>query len=302
MTNWLLLLFLAALWSPSFLLIKIGLEDFPPLTLATTRVLVAAVILYAVLRARGQEFPRRWSIWRKFLVMGFFSNAFPFAMFSLGELYADSGLAAILNGTTPIFTVVLAHLFIGDERLTPQKVSGVLLGFGGILFLFLPELRRGFQGQNVVLGLTAFTLAAASYGVAMVYVRRNLRGLPPLVAPTTQLTVAAAYLLPVALLLERPFDLSPGLPAISAVLALAVFGTAMAFVVYYQLVERVSATFLSLVTYILPPIGLLLGAVFLAERPGRNAVVGCLFIIFGLMVVNGAFRTAWRWLVQPSTA
>lgn len=295
MSNWLWLLLLATLWAPSFLFIKIGLADFPPLTLA-------AILLYLVLRAGGQNLPRSWRLWQKFLVMGFFGNALPFALFSVGELYADSGLAAILNGATPLFTVILAHFYLSDEHLTPQKLGGVLLGFAGLLLIFLPEIGGDWQRQQTLWGIAAFTLASASYGLAIVFARRNLRGLPPLLAPTVQLTVASLYLLPVALLVERPFQLTPGWPALGSVLALALFGTAAAFVVYYRLVEKASATFLSLVTYILPPAGVVLGVVVLGEKPGWNALAGCLLIIVGVMGVNGALTTAWRRLVQPSAA
>ncbi|MFQ5577603.1 MAG: DMT family transporter [Anaerolineae bacterium] len=301
MTNWLWLLVLAALWSPSFLFIKVALQDVPPLTLASARLTLAAVILYVVLRLNGQNLPKSWAVWRKFFFMGFFANALPFALFSIGELVADSGMAAILNGTTPIFTVILAHLFISDERLTAQKIGGVLVGFVGIVLLFLPQVGGGAPLKGAGgLGLLAFTIAAISYGVGIVYARHNLRGLPPLVGPTTQLMMASAYLLPVALLVERPFHLSPGMPALGSVLALAVFGTALAFIIYYRLIERASATFLSLVTYILPPAGVALGVIFLNEAPGWNALAGCFLIVLGVMVVNGVVGTVWQRLFQPA--
>ncbi|RME41738.1 MAG: EamA family transporter [Caldilineae bacterium] len=300
MSNWLWLLVLAALWSPSFLFIKLALVDVPPLTLAATRLTLAAIILVSVLHLRGERLPRRWEVWRKFFFMGFFANALPFALFSLGELVADSGMAAILNGTTPIFTVILAHFFIGDERLNMQKLGGVLIGFAGIVLLFAPEVQGNWARGGSVWGLVAFAVAAMSYGIGIVYARRNLRGLPPLVGPAAQLTMASVYLLPVALWVDRPFGIRPGLPAIGSLLALAVFGTALAFMLYYHLIERASATFLSLVTYILPPAGLLLGVIFLDESPGWQAVVGCGLIIVGVMVVNGAIGAAWQRWVQPS--
>jgi len=135
-----------------------------------------------------------------------------------------------------------------------------------------------------------------------VYARRNLRGLPPLVAPTTQLLVGGLYLLPTALVFERPFHLSPGLASLGAVLALAFFGTAVAFVLFYHLIERTSATFLSLVTYILPPAGVALGIVFLNEQPGWNALIGCVLIVVGVMVVNGVFAGLWKRWAHPVVA
>ncbi len=294
MNRWLLLLMLGLLWAPSFIFIKVGLHDIPPLTLAAGRITLAGLILYAVLRIRGGTLPTSPAIWRRFAVMGFFATALPFALFSIGEQYADSGLAAIFNGTTPIATALIAHFTISEERLTPTKLLGVLIGFAGIVTIVLPGMVGPAPGSGSVWGLLAFAVAALSYGISLVYGRKYLRGLAPLVAPSAQLAVSSALLVPAALILDPPMTALPGLPAVGSVLFLAVFGTALAYVLYYRLLESASATFTSLVTYFLPPAGVLLSIVFLGERLGWSALAGCIIIVIGLLVMNDVPGKAGR--------
>lgn len=294
LNNFMWLIFLAALWGPSFLFIKVAVGEIPPFTLVLGRVSIAALLLYLVLRLRGYNLPRLGSTWKHFAAMGFLSNAFPFILFSWGELYIDSALAAILNGTTPLFTIILAHFLIADDRLTPAKMVGVLLGFSGLVLLITPSLSDGFQATTG--GLIAVTIAAASYGLGVVYARKNLRGLPPLVAPTAQLIMATIYTAPLVLMFEQPFNMPiPSWPAIGSLLVLAIIGTGLAFVIYYRLVERTSATYLSMVTYLVPVFGVILGVLVLHERLDWQAYAGCGLILLGVMVVNGVFKLAGRW-------
>jgi drug/metabolite transporter (DMT)-like permease len=292
--NFLKLLLLAALWGPSFLFIKVAVGEIPPFTLVTGRVGIAAVLLYLVLRAQGRNLPRSGRIWRHMAVAAFFSNALPFTLFSWGEIHIDSALAAILNGTTPLFTILLAHFCTTDDRMNAVKFIGMLLGFGGLALLIGPSLVEGVQATTW--GLIAVVVAAASYGVAIVYTRQNLRGLPPLVAPTAQLTMATIYLIPLALVFEQPFSRQlPSWPALGSLVALSVIGTAIAFVVYYHLMDKITATSLSMVTYLVPVIGVWLGVTLLNEQPGWNAYAGCALILVGVMVVNGVFKGFnWR--------
>ena len=265
--NFLRLLFLACLWGPSFLFIKVAVAEIPPLTLVATRVGVAAVLLYLVLRLQGRHLPRSKELWRHFAIIGLCANALPFVLFSWGEQHVDSALAAILNGTTPLFTIILAHLSLADDRMTPVRAAGTIVGFLGVSLILSPSLLSGIQVE--VWGLLAMTTAAASYGVAIVYARKHLRGLPPLVAPTAQLAMAALYLLPLSLLLDRPGQLPwPSWPALASLLALTVMGTALGFVVYYRLQEHMGATDMSMVTYLMPVIGVALGVTVLNEQPG----------------------------------
>jgi drug/metabolite transporter (DMT)-like permease len=289
---------LALLWGPSFLFIKVAVYEVPPLTLAAVRVGIAAVLLYVVLRVQGRNLPRFGSVWKHFAVMGLVSNALPFVLFSWGEQYIDSALAAILNGATPLFTIVLAHFFTTDEDLTPNQGVGVLLGFAGLMVLMAPELAGGMQATSW--GLLAMIVASFSYGVAIVYARRNLRGLPPLVAPAAQLSMATLYLVPLSLFVERPYTLAmPSWPAIGSLFTLAAFGTALAFVIYYRIMEQASATSLSMVTYMVPIVGTVLGVVVLNEQLGWNVYAGCALILLGVMIVNGVFRlVGWQRLTN----
>ncbi|GAB4445370.1 MAG: DMT family transporter [Anaerolineae bacterium] len=292
--NFLWLLFLAALWGPSFLFIKVAVAEIPPLTLMLGRVGIAGVFLYLILRAQGRKLLPFGPIWWHLAVVALVQNAIPFVLFGWGEQYIDSGLAAILNGTTPLFTLVLAHLFTTDDRLTPTKGVGTMIGFGGLLVLIGPSLLAGVRATTW--GLLAVTLASVCYGVAIIYTRRHVRGLPPLVGPTTQLLLAALFLLPLSLLVEQPFTLPmPSWAALGSLIALSVFGTALAFVIYYLLIERVSATYVSMVTYLVPVFGVILGVVVLGETLSWNAYLGCALILLGVMIVNGVFRAvSWQ--------
>ena len=294
--NLLWLFVLAALWGPSFLFIKIAVHEIPPLTMVVGRVGIAALILIIILRLQGRRLPKLGPVWIHFAVMGLVQNALPFTLFNWGEQYIDSALAAISNGATPLFTILFAHIFVSDDRITPGKMVGVLVGFGGLIVLIAPSLTGGMEATSW--GLIAVVVASISYGVAMVYSRLNLRGMPPLVAPTAQLTVATLYMIPLSLLIERPYTLPmPSLAAAGSLFVLAAFGTALAFVIYYRLIEQANASFVSMVTYVIPVFGVFLGVVVLNETLTWNAYVGCALILAGVMVVNGVFQSL-PWL-QP---
>ena len=287
------LLFLALLWGPSFLFIKVAVAEIPPVTMVLIRVGLGGLLLYGMLRLQNGRLPRDRQVWKHLAIIGLIHNAIPFVLFSWGEQYIDSALASILNGTTPLFTIFLAHFFTESDRLTRPKMVGAAIGFGGLILLSLPSLGDGLL--TTTLGLLALTVASIMYAVAIVYTRNNLRGLPRLVAPTGQMLMATIYLLPVALLVERPFSLPmPSLTSWGAVLMLAVFGTAIAFWVYYQLMEIADPSYVSLVTYLIPVVGVVLGIVVLNEQLTWHSYAGCGLILFGVMIINGLFRRRAR--------
>lgn len=287
--NFLWVLLLAAIWGPSFLFIKVAVQDIPPFTLVMGRVGLASLVLYLFLRWQGGDLPPLGRVWGHFAFMGLFANALPFVLFSWGELYVDSALASILNGTTPIFTVVLVHFLVADERMTPLKLVGTLLGFGGLILLVMPSLLAGVQAET--LGLLAMALAAVCYAITIIYARQKMRGMPPLVAPTAQLMMAALFMLPLSFLVDKPYTLAlPGWQAWGGFLGLSLLGTAVAFVVYYRALEKMSATELSMVTYIIPIFGIALGVIILGETLSWNTYLGFAFILLGVMIVNGVFR------------
>jgi len=188
---------------------------------------------------------------------------------------------------------------VTDDRITAPKLGGILLGFGGLSLLMAPALvKDGLQATTW--GLIAISIAAASYGVGMVYARNHLRGLPPLVAPTAQLGVATLYMLPLSLFFERPFSLPlPSWPALASLFSLSFLGTTLAFIIYYHLLEKTSATYLSMVTYLIPVIGVVLGVAVLNEQLSWNVYLGCALILVGVMIVNGVFRfITWRRLTE----
>lgn len=284
--RWVLLGTLALLWGPSFLVIKIGLEDIPPITLAAARVAIAAVVLYGLVRLSGARMPRDAGFWKRFTVMGIIANVVPFSLLMLGETVAPSSIAAIFNGFAPVVTVIVAHLVIPEERITPLTSIGILLGFAGILLLFLPTAMEGVEGNDVLLGMLAFTGMSIGYGVSVVYSRVKLRGRPRYVGPTAQLASASLFLIPIALLAEGSRLHIPNLDSTLALLWLALVATALAYVVYYALLEIAGATFLSLVTFLIPPIGVLLGVLLLGETLEWNAILGCGLILGGVGFVR----------------
>lgn len=294
--NIFLMVLLAALWGPSFVFIKVAVESISPFTLVLGRVGLAALLLYGVLRWQNGRLPRSWQTWKHLTVVALCHNAIPFILFAWGEQYVASNIASILNGTIPLFTILLAHFVIHDDRLTLAKIVGVLIGFVGIVVLLLPT----FSSQIVapVWGVLGITLACFLYAVAIVYSRNHLRGLPPLVAPTGQMIVASLALLPFVLLVDRPWTaVWPSWPSLLSVVGLAVLGTALAFMVYYRLLEQASATHVSMVTYIMPLFGIILGAIFLDESLTVEMALGTGLILIGVFIVNGFFdalRQRWR--------
>jgi drug/metabolite transporter (DMT)-like permease len=263
---------------------------------------MAAGILYLVLRAQGHKLPKFGPIWIHFTGVGLLYNALPYVLLSWGQQHIDSGIAAIMIGTVPIFTMILAHLFTSSERLTATKIIGVLVGFGGLLLLVAPALLEGVKATTW--GLLAALAAAASYGGALVYAQQKLRGLTPLVGPTAQLATATVFLIPVALFVERSYTLPmPSWSAAGALLLLTILSTALAFVLYYRLMEFTGATTLSMVTYMIPIVATILGVVVLNEELGWHAYAAGVLIILGVMTVNGLFQTVrWRRLAHAATS
>jgi drug/metabolite transporter (DMT)-like permease len=283
-TSLILLLVLGALWGSSYLFIKVGVGEVPPLTLVGGRLLLSTVLLWILLLASGQPVPRRRAQWGTYAVVGFLSGVLPYTLVAWGEQYISSSLAALLQSTMPMFTVVLAHFLGSGERLTGIKILGVITGFVGVGILLLPDLRQGVQTN--VLGQLAVVGSSASYAASTVFARSRMRGQPPLVSTTGQITMALVFTLPLSLLIDRPFDLSPSWAAVGAWIGLAILGTVLAYVIYYALIDRESATFVSTVTYIIPISGLILGALVLGETLSLNLFLSLALILVGVLLVR----------------
>jgi drug/metabolite transporter (DMT)-like permease len=282
--NLLLLLALGAIWGSSYLFIKVAVAEVPVLTLVGGRLLVSAVVLWGLLPILGHSIPRKRSLWGAYAVMGFFSGTLPYALIAWGEQTISSGLAALLQATMPIFTVIMAHFLAADERMTLRRLLGVIVGFAGVGILIVPDLREGVQAN--VLGQLAVVASSMSYAGATIFARSHLRGQPPLVSTMGQLTMGAVFTLPVALVVDRPSGLSPSLPAMGSWLALTLLGTVVAYVIYYSLIERTSATFVSTVTYIIPVFGLILGALVLGEALTGLLLGSLVLILLGVLLVR----------------
>ncbi|MBL4756742.1 MAG: DMT family transporter [Rhizobiales bacterium] len=290
--QWGMLTLLALLWGGSFFLAEIALNDVPPFTLVFCRVFLAALTLHIIVFASGKRMPGNSKIWIAFLGMGLLNNAIPFSLIFWGQTSITGGLASILNATTPLWTVLLAQFLTRDERMTPNKLVGVLIGFGGVALMLGPGL-LGALGSNI-LAQAAILMAALSYGFAGIFGRR-FQSIPPIMTATGQLTCSTILMLPVVAYMESPWQLDmPGLSPILAILFLAFFSTAFAYILFFKLLASAGAINLSLATFLVPVSAIVLGGLFLAETLTRNQVTGMLLIGLGLITIDGRLP---RWVL-----
>jgi drug/metabolite transporter (DMT)-like permease len=291
-TDWLLLVALSLLWGGSFFFAKIAVLELPPLTVAFGRVAIAATILIALARATGVALPVRLGDWRPYAIMGLLNNALPFGLIFWGQTHIPSGLAAILNATTPLFTVLVAHWATADEKLNPARLAGIAAGLTGVIIMVGPdmlcELGADALGQLACLG------AALSYAFAGVYGRR-FRGEPPIRVATSQLVASTLILAPVAFIIDRPWTLMPpSLTALAALVALATFSTAIGYLLYFRILARAGATNLLLVTFLIPVSAILLGSLILGEQLAVRHVAGMIAIAIGLAAIDGRVMRLYR--------
>ncbi len=282
--DWLLLVTLSVLWGGSFFFSEVALAELGPFTVVLGRVGFAALALLAFVYLTGRRLPAAPGLWGAFLVMGALNNVIPFSLIVWGQVTIDSGLASILNATTPLFTVVLAHILTCDERMTRGRALGVVLGLGGVAVLVGPGVLGALGAQG--LAQLAVLVAAFSYACAGIYGRR-FKALPPAVAAAGMVTASAVMTLPIALVVERPWEMSPGALTWGAVLGLALLSTALAYVIYFRILAAAGATNLLLVTFLIPVSALTLGIVVLGERPDTAAFAGMALIFAGLAAVDG---------------
>jgi drug/metabolite transporter (DMT)-like permease len=284
--EWIALLALSMLWGGSFFFYKVLVAELPPFTVVLGRVGIAALALHLLLLARRDPLRLAPRMLGPFLILGLLNNVIPFSLIAFGEIRITSGSAAILNATTPIFTILVAHLLTSDEKLTVAKGLGVLCGFLGVAVLIGPEALSGLGGGDL-LGDASCLLAALVYGLAAIYGRR-FKGIPPLKIATAQVTAATVILLPLAALVDRPWNLPMPSPAAwSALLAIALLSTALAYLLYFRILAVAGATNLVLVTFLLPASALALGALLLGEAVTRQALAGMALIGLGLAAIDG---------------
>ena len=263
-----MLFLLGLIWGASFMFIKVALPTVPPFTIVFVRTALAGLVLYVVVRRRGLKMPPLGAIWGSFLIMGLFNGAIPYSLINWGEIHIEAGLGAIFNSLMPLFTVIFAHFATSDERFSRRKLAGVALGLAGVVLLMGPSVLKGLGSH--VLGQLAVAGAAASYAVAAIYGKRLGKD-TPFVLATGQMAAGALLIAPFMIVVDKPWTLSPDMPAIFCLLLLAVTNTALAYVLYYKLLAQMGATRLSLVTYIIPISGVFWGWLVLGERLGWTA-------------------------------
>ncbi|MCA0317948.1 MAG: DMT family transporter [Proteobacteria bacterium] len=285
--EWALLLALSVLWGGSFFFVRVALDGLPPLTLVLARVGIGGIVLLAVLKAMGQAIPRRREVWATLAVMALLNNLIPFSLIFWGQTAIPAGLAAILNATTPLFTVIVMHLFTADEKATPPKVAGVLTGFAGVVVLVGPAAFGALDTPLWALG--ACLAAAVSYAFSGLWGRRfKPLGLTPVFTAWGQLTVTTLAMLPIVAIVDRPWTLAmPGWPSILAVLGLAVLSTALAYIIFFRILASAGPTNLLLVTFLIPVSAILLSSLFLGERLAWTHFAGMALIGLGLAAIDG---------------
>jgi len=286
-SDWALLGLLSVIWGGSFLFVGVAGKELPPLIIVALRVLLAAVALQIVLRVMGPRLPRGRQAWATFFGMGLLNNVIPFSLIVWGQSHIASGLASILNATTPLFTVIVAHYFTTDEKLTGSRLGGVIVGFIGVAVMIGSAALAAFNTN--VLAQLAILGAALSYGFSGVFGRRfKTLGIPPLAAATGQVTASSCMLLPVSLIVDKPWTLAmPSNATILSLLALALVSTAFAYLIFFRLLARVGATNAGLVTFLIPVSAILFGVLLLGETLEWRPMAGMALIAAGLMLIDG---------------
>ncbi len=305
---WLVFGALSAAWGSSFLFIKIGLEEgLPPLTLVTFRLLIAVAFLSIVLRLTRGRLPRQRATIYRLAALGLINVAIPFGLITWGELWIPSALASILNGLVPLFTIVIAAVLLRDEPITANRLAGLVIGFVGAALLLSPQLATAdptVDSTMMLLGELAVVVASLSYAFAAVYIRRTISGKPlvddpirgprpltPVETALPQCVSALAIIGVMALVFERPdgaFVVPPTLPAWFAVGWLGIIGSGIAYLLFFRLISAWGATRTTLVTYVMPVVGIVLGVLVLGERLDAAEVIGAGLVIGGLVLANSS--------------
>lgn len=306
--TWAMFLTLAVIWGSSFMWIRFALDEgAAPMAIVSMRTLFAGLLLVVVLVARGGRLPLRWNLWKRMIFLGATNIVVPFALIAWGQQYIPSGMASILNAMVPLFTIVFAAVALADEHITAGKLAGLAIGFVGVIVLALPSLEAASADQDAwlaVMGMLAVAGASLFYGIASVYTRRRVTGMPIIEQPDGTVraplpveislgsTVSALVMITVAaLIFERPEGGLLMVPASAvgwvALIWLGVLGTGLAYLIFFRLIERWGATRTTLVTYVIPVVAIVLGFLFLDERLRPIELVGAALIIGGVVLVNG---------------
>jgi len=288
-TDLMLLAVLAVLWGASYTFIKIGVETIPPITFIAGRTLIAGGILLALIRWRGLAMPRDAVHWRRFMVQACLNSVVPFTLIAAAERSIDAGLATILNATSPIFTFLLTALITRHEPVTVRKLIGVGAGIAGICLIVGTQVLGGvghqLWAQLAVVAATICYAGAAIFG-------RNFKGLDPMLPAAGSMICGAAILIPLSLVFDRPWTLTPSAASILALLGLAIFSTALAFSIFFRLIHTLGSVGTTSQAYLRVPVGVGIGAFFLGESLGPTAWLGMAFVVGGVAAMTIPARQA----------
>jgi drug/metabolite transporter (DMT)-like permease len=274
---------LAVLWGASYTFIKIGVETIPPVTFIAARTLIAGAILLAVIRWRGLAMPGDAATWRRFAFQACLNSVVPFTLIAAAERSVDAGLATILNSTSPIFTFLLTALITRHEPVTTRKLVGVGAGIVGICLIVGTQALGGLGHQ--LWAQLAIVIATVSYAGAAIF-GRGFKGLDPMIPAAGSMLCGAVMLVPLSLIVDRPWTLAPSDASILALLGLSVFSTALAFVIYFRLIHTLGSVGTTSQAYLRVPIGVGIGAVFLGESLGPTAWAGMAFVVAGVAAMT----------------
>lgn len=279
----LFLALLSTLWAASYTFIKIGVETMPPITFIALRTLIAGLLLYVVIRLRGLRLPTDFATWRLFFIQACINSVLPFTLIAWAEQSIDAGPAVILNATTPIFTFLLTALVIRHEPVSGRKLFGTIAGMTGVCLIIGVEALSG-AGEAIWSQLAVLT-AAFSYACAAIF-SKNFKGLDPVMPAAGSLICGAVLLLPVSLIVDRPWTLSPSAASLTALVCLSVFSTALAFMIYFRLMQTLGSVGTTSQAYLRVPVGVAIGMAFLGEMPTLAMWVGLVCVIAGVLAMT----------------
>jgi drug/metabolite transporter (DMT)-like permease len=278
-----LLLLLSALWGSSYAFIKLGVATIPPITLIAARTVIAGSLLLAILRLRGVRMPADWRSWARFAIQALLNSVVPFTLIAWGERSLDSGLAVILNSTSPIFTFLLGSLMLRQEKASWPRFIGVAAGLSGVTLIVGFTALHGLGSQTIA--ASAIVAATICYAGAALF-GRQFRGLDPMIPAAGSLIAGAAVLVPLSFIVDRPWSLSPSFSSIAALLALAVFCTALALAIYFRLLEILGPLGTVAQAYLRVPIGVAIGLAFMGESLSPTAGIGLVLVVIGVFAMT----------------
>lgn len=281
--DYLLLLLLATLWGASYTFIRVAVGGIPPLTLIAARTLIAGSLLLAWMRARNISMPRDRAFWRRVLVQALLNSVVPFTLIAWAEQSVEAGLATILNSTSPVFAFVATWLITRHEQVTRRKLFGVIAGVAGICLIVGTSAFHGLGNQLVP--QLAIVVATACYAGAAIY-SGSFRDLSPVIPAAGSMLLGAALLIPASLLVDHPWTIRPSLSSLAALVALSVFSTALAFVVYFRLVQTIGSVATTAQAYLRVPIGVAIGVAFLGESLTTTAWAGLICVVIGVAAMT----------------